>query len=56
MWLENGSWGIVALDEVGEVGRGQIKQDFGLCWVPLNQAMSKDFKCKESYSGSRKVR
>ena len=41
----------MALDEAGEVGRGQIKQDFGLCWVPLNQAMSKDLKCKSFIGG-----
>lgn len=49
MWLENSLWGITALDEVGEVGRGQSNKTFGLCWVPPNQAMNSDLNASSLF-------
>lgn len=52
MWLENSLWGRTALDEVGEVGRGQSNKTFGLCWVPLNQAISNNLNASSLFEST----
>lgn len=45
MWLENSVWGMVALHDMGEVGRGQVKQDLWLMLGSLESGHEQAFEC-----------